>query len=101
MKSSTVFASAGALVAALATAGVPAAAAPDAARDYPNRPIRMPVPNAPGSSVDTRGRIFATAMGNVAGQQVVIDNRPGAGGVLGMEIGKNANPDGYTVLSAS
>jgi tripartite-type tricarboxylate transporter receptor subunit TctC len=82
----------------------PAAAADalkDAARDYPNRPIRMLVPNAPGSSVDTLGRIFAQALTNVSGQQVVIDNRAGAGGTLGMEIGKNSNPDGYTVLSAS
>ena len=86
----------------LCSFGATAAAAPaDAARDYPNRPIRMVVPNAPGSSVDTLGRIFAQAMTNVSGQQVVIDNRAGAGGVLGMEIGKNANPDGYTVLSAS
>jgi tripartite-type tricarboxylate transporter receptor subunit TctC len=61
----------------------------------------MLVPNAPGSSVDTLGRIFAQAMTNVSGQQVVIDNRAGAGGTLGMEIGKNANPDGYTILSAS
>ena len=78
-----------------------AAAATDVARDYPNRPIRMIVPNAPGSSVDTLGRIFAQSLTQVSGQQVVIDNRAGAGGVLGMEIGKNANPDGYTVLSAS
>src|SRR3954469_18315765 len=82
---------------------VTAVAAVDAqdARDYPNRPIRMLVPNAPGSSVDTLGRIFAQALTNISGQQVVIDNRAGAGGVLGMEIGKNANPDGYTVISAS
>ena len=44
---------------------------------------------------------FAQGLTNVSGQQVVMDNRAGAGGVLGMEIGKNANPDGYTVLSAS
>src|SRR5688572_4706358 len=92
----------GALAAALFTVGAttPAAAA-DAAADYPNRPIRMLVPNAPGSSVDTLGRIFAQALTNIGGQQVVIDNRAGAGGTLGMEIGKNANPDGYTILSAS
>lgn len=77
------------------------AAAADAVNDYPNRPIRMLVPNAPGSSVDTLGRIFAQALTGVSGQQVVIDNRAGAGGTLGMEIGKNANPDGYTVISAS
>jgi tripartite-type tricarboxylate transporter receptor subunit TctC len=81
-------------------ASAPAAAA-DAAKDYPNHPIRMLVPNAPGSSVDTLGRIFAQALTQASGQQVVIDNRAGAGGTLGMEIGKNANPDGYTILSAS
>jgi tripartite-type tricarboxylate transporter receptor subunit TctC len=94
---------------ALAAAGLAAAAsgpaaageAASSAKDYPNHPIRMLVPNAPGSSVDTLGRIFAQALTNVGGQQVVIDNRAGAGGTLGMEIGKNANPDGYTILSAS
>jgi tripartite-type tricarboxylate transporter receptor subunit TctC len=78
-----------------------AAAADASAKDYPNRPIRMLVPNAPGSAVDTLGRIFAQALTQAAGQQVVIDNRAGAGGTLGMEIGKNSNPDGYTILSAS
>jgi tripartite-type tricarboxylate transporter receptor subunit TctC len=91
---------AAALAAVVIVAATPAAAA-DGAQDYPNHPIRMLVPNAPGSSVDTLGRIFAQALTSVSGQQVVIDNRAGAGGVLGMEIGKNANPDGYTVLSAS
>jgi tripartite-type tricarboxylate transporter receptor subunit TctC len=94
----------GAVTAAMLAVCVPAAvfgAQRDAAQDYPNHPIRMLVPNAPGSSVDTLGRIFAQALTNVSGQQVVIDNRAGAGGILGMEIGKNANPDGYTVISAS
>jgi tripartite-type tricarboxylate transporter receptor subunit TctC len=86
---------------AAVASGPAAAAAGSAARNYPNHPIRMVVPNAPGSSVDTLGRIFAQAFTNVSGQQVVIDNRAGAGGTLGMEIGKNATPDGYTVLSAS
>jgi tripartite-type tricarboxylate transporter receptor subunit TctC len=91
-----------ALCTVLAVAPAAAADAPkDSARDYPDHPIRMLVPNAPGSSVDTLGRIFAQGLTNVSGQQVVIDNRAGAGGVLGMEIGKNANPDGYTVISAS
>jgi tripartite-type tricarboxylate transporter receptor subunit TctC len=81
-------------------APAPAAAA-DAAKDYPNHPIRMLVPNAPGSAVDTLGRIFAQALTHAGGQQVVIDNRAGAGGTLGMEIGKNSNPDGYTIVSAS
>src|SRR3954469_20046158 len=92
-----------AAVAFASAAHGPAAAADNSAnaRDYPNHPIRMLVPNAPGSSVDTLGRIFAQALTSVGGQQVVIDNRAGAGGTLGMEIGKNASPDGYTILSAS
>lgn len=71
---------------------VAADASKDPARDYPNHPIRLLVPNAPGSSVDTLGRIFAQGLTNVSGQQVVIDNRAGAGGVLGMEIGKERQP---------
>ncbi len=72
-----------------------------AGQDYPVRPIRLIVPNAAGSSVDTLGRIFANAMTVSGGQQVVVDNRPGAGGLIGMEIGKDALPDGYTLVSAS
>lgn len=77
------------------------AMAADAVKNYPSRPIRMLMPNAPGSSTDTLGRIVANKLGDVLGQQVVVDNRAGAGGVLGMEIAKNANPDGYTLISAS
>ena len=87
-----------------AVAAGPTAAADatkDSAGDYPNHPIRLIVPNAPGSSVDTLGRIFGQGFTSVTGQQVVIDNRAGAGGILGMEIGKNSNTDGYTLISAS
>lgn len=69
--------------------------------DYPTRPIRLIVPNAAGAAVDTLGRIFANSLTQVAGQQIVVDNRGGAGGLIGMEIGKEALPDGYTLLSAS
>ena len=68
---------------------------------YPGRPIRMIMPNAPGSSNDTLGRILAAKMGDALGQQVVVDNRAGAGGVVGMELGRNAAPDGYTVVMSS
>jgi tripartite-type tricarboxylate transporter receptor subunit TctC len=84
-----------------ASIGASAASAADAGRDYPNRPIRLMVPNAPGSSVDTLSRIVATSLSEVLGQQVVMDNRPGAAGVIAMEIAKNANPDGYTLISAT
>jgi tripartite-type tricarboxylate transporter receptor subunit TctC len=87
---------------ALATlAYVATAIAADAAKDYPSRPIRMLVPNAPGSSVDTLSRIVGTKLAEVIGQQVVLDNRAGAGGVIAMEIAKQAAPDGYTLISAT
>ncbi len=76
-------------------------AAQDAAKGYPDRPIRMLVPNAPGSSVDTLSRIVGNGLSQVIGQQVVIDNRPGAAGVIAMEIAKQAAPDGYTLISAT
>ena len=61
----------------------------------------MIVPNAPGSSVDTLSRIIAGKLSEVLGQQVISDNRAGAGGVIGMEIAKAAIPDGYTLISAT
>jgi tripartite-type tricarboxylate transporter receptor subunit TctC len=78
-----------------------AALAAESAAAYPSRPIRMLVPNAPGSSVDTLSRIIGHKLTEVIGQQVVIDNRAGAGGIIGMEIAKAANPDGYTLISAT
>jgi tripartite-type tricarboxylate transporter receptor subunit TctC len=78
-----------------------AAAAPDPARNYPERPIRLIMPNAPGSSTDTMGRIAAAKLGDVLGQQLVVDNRAGAGGSIGMEMGKNATADGYTLIITS
>lgn len=82
---------------------VPAASAlsQENVKDYPTRPVRMIVPNAPGSSVDTLSRIMGTGLSRVLGQQVVMDNRPGAAGVIGMEIAKDANPDGYTMIAAT
>jgi tripartite-type tricarboxylate transporter receptor subunit TctC len=77
------------------------AIAADAAKNYPNRPIRILMPNAAGSSTDILGRAVANKLGEVLGQQVVVDNRPGAGGLLGMEIARTANPDGYTLISGS
>ena len=71
------------------------------AQEYPGRPIRLMMPNAPGSSIDTVGRIFAARLGETLGQQIVIENRAGAAGAIGIEIAKNAAPDGYTLLFAS
>jgi len=81
--------------------GAVPAVAQDAVKNYPSRPIRLIVPNAPGSAVDTLSRIVGTELSNTIGQQVVMDNRAGAGGIIGMEIAKDANPDGYTLISAT
>jgi len=71
------------------------------AQDYPSHPIRLILANAPGSSIDTMARIITTRMGEVMGQAVVVENRDGAAGAIGMEAGKNAKPDGYTLVCAS
>lgn len=81
--------------------GAAPAAAQEAVKSYPSRPIRMIVPNTPGSAVDTLSRIVGAELSNTIGQQVVTDNRAGAGGIIGMEIAKEANPDGYTLISAT
>lgn len=80
--------------------GAPANAAATA-QDYPNRPIRLLIPQTAGSSIDTLGRILAQRMTEALGQQIVVDNRAGAGGLIGMEIGKNAAADGYTLIISS
>jgi tripartite-type tricarboxylate transporter receptor subunit TctC len=72
-----------------------------AAADYPSRPIRMIVPYPPGASTnDILGRALAVRLTRRLGQQVVVDNRPGASGTLGSEIASKAPPDGYTLLVA-
>jgi tripartite-type tricarboxylate transporter receptor subunit TctC len=91
---------AGVVAFAVVASGAVAATA-DPAANYPSRPIRLMVPNAPGSSVDTLSRIVATSLSEVLGHQVVIDNRAGAAGVIAMEIAKDAAPDGYTLISAT
>jgi tripartite-type tricarboxylate transporter receptor subunit TctC len=66
--------------------------------DYPNRPVRMVVPFAPGGASDTVGRIIQPAMADLFNQQVVVDNRGGAAGNIGVELAVKANPDGYNFL---
>ncbi len=66
--------------------------------DYPNRPVRLVNPYAPGGAVDLVGRAVATGLSHVWGQQLIVDNRPGAGTMIGTEIVARADPDGYTML---
>ncbi len=69
-----------------------------AAESYPNRPIRFVVPFPPGGGNDIVGRIVATQLAERLGQQVVVDNRGGAGGTIGTQITANAPADGHTML---
>ncbi len=70
------------------------------AQAYPVKPVRVIVANAPGSLNDTVARLVFTKVGEVLGQQFIIDNRPGAGGAIGAEVVAKAPPDGYTLINA-
>ena len=67
-------------------------------QNYPNRPIRLIVPFAAGGPTDVVARIIAQKLAETVGQQVVVDNRPGATTIIGTELGAKAAPDGYTLL---
>lgn len=69
-----------------------------AQEDFPNRPVRMIVPFAPGGASDIIARIIQPTLNNVLGRPVVIDNRPGATGNIGMEAAARSAPDGYTIV---
>jgi tripartite-type tricarboxylate transporter receptor subunit TctC len=77
-----------------------AAMTPCCAQDYPSRPVRFIVPYAAGGGVDVMARLIAPRLGERLGQQIVIDNRPGATGNIGAELAAHAPPDGYNVLMA-
>ena len=68
-----------------------------AAQQYPSRPIRMIVPQAPGSASDTVARLLAAELTSQMKQQIVVDNRPGGALQLGLELTSRATPDGYTI----
>lgn len=69
------------------------------AESYPSKPGRLILPFGPGASTDIIGRMFAQRFGEAWGQTVIVDNRPGAGGVLGTELAARAVPDGYTLFT--
>ena len=92
-----VFVSAGLSAAALLIA---ASAAAQTRQDYPNRPIRIIVAQAPGSGPDIMARTIGQKLTEAWGQQIVVDNRAGANGIIGMEAAAKSKPDGYTLVLA-
>ncbi len=74
---------------------------PARAQDFPARPIRWVIPFPPAGNYDVTSRLVGEAMGRRLNQTVVMDNKPGAGGLLGTEVAVNAPADGYTVVMAS
>jgi len=84
----------------VAALSVATSAAAQTADTYPNRPIRIIVPQAAGSGVDLQARTLAQKMGELWGHQGVVENRPGANAIIGMEAVAKAAPDGYTLVYA-
>jgi tripartite-type tricarboxylate transporter receptor subunit TctC len=89
------------LASLLAAAACLFVAEPTAAQNYPNRIIKMIVPFPPGGPIDTMGRLVAHELSTRLGQEVVVENRPGAGSTLGSKAVAGADPDGYTLLFGS
>ena len=75
-----------------------AAAAAAHAQGYPNKPLKLVIPYAPGGALDNGGRVIAQYLGEVMGQTVVAENRPGAGGIVGTDTVARSAPDGYTIV---
>ena len=70
------------------------------AQDFPSKPISIVVPYPPGASFDLAARLLADVLGKTIGQRVVVDNKPGAGGILGANFVKDSRPDGHTLFQA-
>jgi len=86
---------AGTLCTLMLSSALPAHA--QTARDYPSRPVRIIVPQAAGSGVDLTARVVAQKLTEAWSHQVIVENRPGANGIIGLEAGAKAKPDGYTL----
>ena len=71
------------------------------AQPYPTRPLRFIVPFVPGGGLDVTARLLAPGMAQSLGKQVVIDNRPGAGGAIALDMAARATPDGHTFIMVS
>src|SRR5499426_3142026 len=89
------------LAALLATCFCLFAVSPAAAQRYPSRVIKMIVPFPPGGPIDTMARLVAHELSTRLAQEVVVENRPGAGSTLGSKAAASAEPDGYTLLFGS
>jgi len=87
------------LIVALAAALAMAANA--TAQSYPNRPVTVVVGFAPGGGTDTVARVMQRKLGEYLGQTIVVENRAGAGGIIGADVVAKAAPDGYTILLAT
>src|SRR5688500_5972826 len=86
----------------IAAAALVPGVAPDAyGQKYPNRPVRLISPFAPGGGTDILSRVLAVPLTESFGHPVVVDNRPGAGGAMGAELAARAEPDGYTFVTVS
>ena len=85
----------------LAAGGFPIAGAAQAADRYPVRPIRLLVPFAPGGSQDVSARLVSAPVGQALGQHIVVDNRPGSGGLVAAQEAARAVPDGHTLFMSS
>ena len=87
------------MVLVMGFASLPVLATLASAQDpYPSRPVRLIVPSSPGGGTDTSGRIIAQKLTDALGQQIVVENRPGAAAMIGAEAVARAAPDGYTLL---
>lgn len=77
------------------------AGSPAAAAEFPSKPIRFVVPFVPGGGLDILARLFSPRLSESLGQAIVVDNRPGASGAIGLELTARARPDGYTLVFMS